>query len=313
MSLFRSALRPPAPLSDEAVERYVAAIRAGIQPDPLFRRRLRGHVLNRHVAAHEGIGPRRAASEMGRVGRAVLYASFALSLSVTGAMAASQHAIPGDLIYPVKLQIEQLRLRALPEDLHDELAGYMLAERIAELDRLADAGAWSEVAQHAVAVRAAYDEVLAQDGGSSEAVTDGLEAAGVLLDRLPEQARSAVEGVLADLPGVNPGDHAGAPGAGRDHGGEPPGHSQGNGPANPGGSDASSATPKPKPTTPPQAEPTKPPQGEPTKPPQGRPSQSPKPMPTKPPQPSDPTEPPQAQTNAPNPGNGGRPPSTPAP
>ena len=54
MSLFRTSLRPPAILSDEAIERYVEAIRHELQPDPLYRRRLRGMVLNRYVAAREG-------------------------------------------------------------------------------------------------------------------------------------------------------------------------------------------------------------------------------------------------------------------
>ena len=111
MSLFRSSLRQPAILSDEAIERYLAAIRTEIEPDPLFRRRLRGHVMNRYVAAREGQATGRGvAREMGRLGRAVLYASFALGLSVTGAMAVSQQSIPGDPLYAVKLRIETLRL-----------------------------------------------------------------------------------------------------------------------------------------------------------------------------------------------------------
>jgi hypothetical protein len=290
VSLFRSSLRPPAPLSDEAVEHYVAAIRASIQPDPLFRRRLRGHVLNRHVAAREGIGHRRVAREMSRIGRAVLYASFALSLSVTGAMAASQQAIPGDVFYPVKLQIEELRLRALPEDLHDELAGYVLAERVAELDRLAEAGDWSAVERHAASVQAAYDEVLAQGVATSEQVTDGLAVAGALLERLPEQARAVVEGVLAELPGVGPEDQAGTPDARRDHGGESDRGSGSGGPSEPGGADRPEPTPKPEPTKPPQAQPTR----------------RPRTQPTSPPRASEPTKPPQAQpSTTPKPGNKG--------
>ena len=55
MSLFNDTLRPPAILSDQAVERYLAAIRAEIEPDPFFRRRLRGQVMNRFVATREGM------------------------------------------------------------------------------------------------------------------------------------------------------------------------------------------------------------------------------------------------------------------
>ena len=291
MSLFRDSIRPPSPLSDEAVERYVVAIRASIQPDPLYRRRLRGHVLNRYVVAREGIGQRRASTEISRIGRAVLYASFALSLSVTGAMAASQQAIPGEVLYSVKLQIEELRLRVVPEHLHDELAGYSLARRIAELDELAAGGDADAVAAHADVVRKAYARVLALSG-SDDAAADELSVAGALLDRLPERARAVVESVLADLPGVGPGENAGNPGTGRDPVGDPPNRSQGGVPADP-------ARPAggPAPTQSPQAQPTKSPQAQPTQPPPAQPSTPPRAEPTKPA----------------NPGNAGGPSSTPEP
>ncbi len=312
MSLFRSSLRPPAPLSDETVERYVAAIRASIDPDPLFRRRLRGHVMNRHVATREGIGPRRATREMGRIGRAVLVASFALSLSVTGAMAASQQSIPGDIFYPMKLQLEDLRMRVLPDDLHDELAGHVLAERIAELDRLAAGGDRIAIEAQVDAIAAAYEAVL--ELGGPDSLADGLSVASSLMDRLPEQARIAVEAALADLPGFRPGDSAGTRGTGRDHGGEPPGHSEGRGPRDPAASDAPAATPKPQPTKPPQAsEPTKPPQAQPTQTPLAQPTAPLKPRPTKPPQ-AQPTRPPHVPpASTPKPGPGGGPSSLPRP
>jgi hypothetical protein len=302
MSLLRSSLRPPAPVSDETVERHVAAIRASIGPDPLFRRRLRGHVMNRYVATREGIGPPRAVREMGRIGRAVLVASFALSLSVTGAMAASQQSIPGDIFYAMKLQLEELRMRVLPDDLHDELAGHVLAERIAELDRLVASGNPDAIEAQADAVAAAYEAVLAL--GGPDALADELSVATSLVDRLPEEARIAVQSALADRPGVGPGDNAGTPGAGRDHGGEPPGHSEGRGPTVPAASDAPAATPKPEPTKPPQAQPTKPPQAQPTKPPQAQPTKPPQAQSTKPPQA------PPASTSNPAPG---RPNSLPRP
>lgn len=273
MSLFRSSLRPPAVLSDEAVERYVAAIRGAIDPDPLFRRRLRGHVLNEYVAAREDIGSHRLAREMGRVGRAVLYASFALAVTVTGVMAASQQAIPGGPLYPLKRQIEDLRLHVLPAYLHDELAAHALGERIVELDRLAQAGDWDAVARHARTVNAAYAAVLAF-GGDVDDVADRLAVAGALLDRLPAQARETVADVLADLRGVGPAGSTGAPGHGRDHGGVPPGQPAGGGPGDrPAATEraepTAQPTPKPEPTKSPQAgesteaterpEPTKPP------------------------------------------------------
>ena len=45
MSLFKGSLRPPTIWSDEAIERYLTALRAEVEIDPLFRRRLRGKVL----------------------------------------------------------------------------------------------------------------------------------------------------------------------------------------------------------------------------------------------------------------------------
>jgi hypothetical protein len=51
MSLFNRALRPPPIASDDAIERYLVTLRSQVQPDPLFRRRLRSDVVNRFVAA----------------------------------------------------------------------------------------------------------------------------------------------------------------------------------------------------------------------------------------------------------------------
>lgn len=260
MSLFRRSVGPPASLPDETVERYVAAIRASIDPDPLFRRRLRGHVLNRYVATREGISPRSAAREMGRIGRAVLYASFALSLSVTGVMAASQQSVPGDPFYQLKREIEALRVQILPAHLHDELAASALRARIVELDRLAVAGNWDAVARHATAVEEAYSVVLSFGGNAGE-LLDRLTVAGALLDQLPAQAREVVADVLAGVPGVGPGDNAGTPGHGRDHGVVPAG--QGGGPSphpastprpDPAMAQTPMPSPPPRPTNPPQAQ-----------------------------------------------------------
>lgn len=229
MSLFRSSLRPPAIVSDEAIERYLAAIRSELAPDPLFRRRLRGHVVNRYVAAREGQATGRGQSKaMGRLGRAVLYASFALGLSVTGAMAGSQQAIPGDALYAVKLQIELLRLEVVPERLHDDLAAHSLGERIDELRRLSESGSPSAAHAHAAAVEAAYERVvvLSPDGAT---LAGHLEVAGALFERLPEQAQLAVAQALLDSPGRGQGlttsDDGGAGdgrGRGADEGGPNP-------------------------------------------------------------------------------------------
>ena len=195
MSLFQRPIGPPAILSDQAVERYLAAVRAELSLDPLFRRRLRGRVVNQFVAEREArtaTGPRR---RMGGLGRSVLYASFALSVSVASAMAASQGAAPGDALYALKTQIEYLRLQALPEHLHDDLAAHALGERIHELGILAERGDWARVATQADAVEAEYRHFVdtTDEDGSPDRYVLVLTA---LLDRLPDRAQAAIGDVL---------------------------------------------------------------------------------------------------------------------
>ena len=199
MSLFRSTLRPPPTSSDEAVRRYLLTVRAGIEPDPLFRRRLRGLVVNRHVAVREGLErpavTRSGARAMGALGRACLYASVAIAASVGGTMAASQGALPGDAIYPLKRQVEALRLQALPVTFHDDLAVYTLSERIHEMTRLVEAGDTAAAAALVPAVEAGYARLVELGVGTER--SEVLEARMVVLDalheRLPASAQAAIE------------------------------------------------------------------------------------------------------------------------
>lgn len=247
MSLFRDSLRPPATLSDEAIERYVAAIRSQIQPDPFFRRRLRGHVMNRYVAAREGHPDGRPlAKEMGRIGRAVLYSSFALGVSVTGVMAGSQQAIPGDLLYPLKRHIEELRVHILPAHFQDELAAHNLGQRIEELHRLADAGMWAAVVAQVEAVETAYGAVLASPG-NAESLGAHVAVVTRLIEQLPEPTRIAVENVMTEMPyGTGRGEDPGAsPTGGGNLGGANNTGTNPNGSTNQGGAnnDGSSGNP----------------------------------------------------------------------
>ena len=231
MSLFQRPIQPPAILSDQAVERYLAAVRAELSVDPLFRRRLRGAVVNRFVAEREGrSGAPRRSRRMGALGRAVLYATFALSVSVSSAMAASQGAAPGDALYPLKLQIERLRLQALPEHLHDQLAAHSLCERIHELDLLAERGDWARVAAQADAVEDEYRHFL--DTTGDQASSDRyLVVLTALLERLPDRAQAAIKDVLdgveaasdaaAPRGGGNQGGSSGSAGGGSGSGGAP--------------------------------------------------------------------------------------------
>lgn len=269
MSIRSRPRRPPSNASDEAVRRYVEAARRHAEPDPLFQRRLRGTVVNRAVAFQEGaIEPRvRQPSRMGTLGRACLYASFAVALSVGGAMAASQRAVPGEPLYSLKRGIEDLRLEVLPAQFRDELAADALSARIMELTVLVASGQLALAASLSDDVREGYEQLVAMSDGGAEprgllrACLAQLEA---MLARLPEAARTAVERAMSGAPAL----HA-SRGLGRDPDLGPPGRAQGGdggqgssnqggaGPAVGSGTDGPTEpdrTPKPKPT--PKPEPT---------------------------------------------------------
>lgn len=259
MSLFRGTIRPPAILSDEAVERYLAAIRAEIRPDPLFRRRLRGEVMNRYVAAREGIGATPQRRSMGALGRAVLYATFTLAVTSTSVLAASQEALPGDLLYPLKRHVETLRVQVLPAHLRDDLAAMALNERINELARLAERGEWGRVAIQAAAVEHDYDAfLLLADAAPQGANERYLMVLAGLVERLPDGARAAVEAVIdrrsaSDLSPPRNGSEGEVP---RGSGGSTPAGGAGGQGGSSSGEDAVDATPKPKPTKSPVPDPT---------------------------------------------------------
>jgi hypothetical protein len=251
-------------VSEDAVAKYVAAIRAEIEPDPLFKRRLRGQVVNRFVAIREGSEPRvRGGRQMGSLGRAVLYASFAFAVSVTGVMAAAQEAMPGDALYPLKRQIERLRHDVLPAHLQDDLVAIELTERLEELGYLTRSGETARAEALMVAIKADYVALAALGPGAGV-----LESRNVVLDalveRLPEPARAAVEAVIAEVGaghahGGVTGGGSGSNAAGAPTGGEPgaaPSAPEGDGqaPATPAGRDVS---PKPDPTAEPTPKPTR--------------------------------------------------------
>lgn len=202
MSSLHRALGIPEPLAlDEAALRRIKRVYRRPEPDPLFRRRLRGEVVNRYVAEREGYLRRpRGRRQMGRVGRAVLYASFSLAVSVSAAGAAADRSLPGDLLYGVKLQLEDIRMRIAPPSLHDDLAAMLLAERVDELERLAAAGDWRLVAAAAARVSEAEAALVALGlSTAGAAAADAVETLEDVLADAPQAAQPGLERALDNV------------------------------------------------------------------------------------------------------------------
>jgi hypothetical protein len=165
--LARGVQMPTDPIVAARVERHVRRI----QPDPMFRRRLRGQVLNRYVANREGlikvVPPPSRRREMGVLGRGVLYASMLTALGVSAVGAAAQESLPGDAFYSVKLQLEELRMRVAPPGLRDDLAAMALDERLEEVERLAAAGRWELVDEAAASAARAEEQLAALLNGTA--------------------------------------------------------------------------------------------------------------------------------------------------
>jgi hypothetical protein len=209
MTSMPNAARPA--LNDEAmISRIQAVFR--VEPDPLFGRRLRGAILNQYVAAREGLIPRRAVRpEMGRVGRACLHASVLVAATVASAAAASQSALPGDLLYSMKLEIEAVRMGAAPNWMRDDLAVFALDARLAELDTLLQAGAWERATIAAAEVNTTLATLsLADPEALAEAEARVAARVAHLSSILAAAPEAAQKGLLRALQGGDGGNHGGS-------------------------------------------------------------------------------------------------------
>jgi hypothetical protein len=189
--------RLEAPLADDALADHLQRSLRRLEPDALFRRRLRGAVLNRYVATREGLvqAPRRR-REMGALGRGVLYASLVLAFSVSAAGTAAAGSLPGDLLYPVKLQLEEVRLRITPPSMQADLLAMALDERLDELEQLAARGQWADVAAAAQGVAEAEERLAVADGDPRQTVVDAIGQHTATLEALVTQAPpSALDGL----------------------------------------------------------------------------------------------------------------------
>jgi hypothetical protein len=166
---------------DERIAAAVEGLAGALEPDPLFERRLRGLILNRHAAARERLvaSPRDGRRAMGRLGRAVLNASVVLALGVSAVGAAAQDAVPGVPLYDIKLRLEEVRLRIAPPSVQPVLVEMALNERIEELTSLVAANDWSHVPEAIRRVSRA-ERLLAQAAtapGASRAASRRADAA----------------------------------------------------------------------------------------------------------------------------------------
>lgn len=168
-----------------------------LEPDALYRQRLRGAVLNHHVAMREGLAqPQRRPIVMGALGRGVLVASLVVALGASAAGAAAAESLPGDPLYPVKLQFEEIRLQIAPHAMRADLMAMALDERLDELEALARAGRWSKVAGVAHAVAEAEARLAGARGAPGQAAVEELSKHAAVLKALVDTAPPAAQGGL---------------------------------------------------------------------------------------------------------------------
>ena len=182
-----------APLDQAFAENLERSLRR-LEPDALYRRRLRGAVLNRYVAAREGLvqAPSRQ-REMGVLGRGVLYASLAVALATGTAGAAAAQSLPGDVLYPVKLHFEEIHLQIAPLAMRADLMAMALDERLDELEQLARAGRWSQIAGVAHAVAQAEERLAGAHGAPGQNAVDELSKHPAVLEALADTAPATAQ------------------------------------------------------------------------------------------------------------------------
>ena len=209
----------PTVAPDDPIARMISRTTGRIRPERTYRWRLRGRVVNEYVAQREGlvppIPPRRAS--MGSLGRAVLFASVALAISVSAVGAASSSALPGDPLYGVKRQVEELRMEIAPPSVRPALAAMALEERLSEVELLAAAGNWARAALGEQEVESAVVTLRTLGGSLTSdqlaALQHHTQVLTALLARAPSAALPGLERALAASAGVaaaaNPGGHLG--------------------------------------------------------------------------------------------------------
>jgi hypothetical protein len=257
---------------DDPIARMVARTTGRLRPEGDYQRRLRGQFVNQFVAMREGIVSVPAArQQMGRLGRAVLYATFGLAASVSAVGAASSGSLPGDPLYAVKRDVEELRIQIAPASVRASLVAMALDERLLEVERLAAAQRWTLVPAASADADAAERRLVAMTGGLSAdevaSLTHHHDVLTALLATAPATAQSGLLNAIAVSSASHGvvGDHAqgsgqatGGTGQGSDEQGQTGGQSTGGAAqATPEATPEPSRSPHPEPT--PKASPTEPP------------------------------------------------------
>lgn len=207
--------REPTVKPDDPIAHMIARTAGRLRPERQYRWRLRGRLVNQYVAVREGLvreSPRQV--RMGSLGRAVLYASVGLAISVSAVGAASSSALPGDPLYGVKRQVEELRMEIAPPSVRPTLAAMALEERLSEVELLAATGNWARVALAEQEVEGAV-ATLRGLGGSLPAdevaqLARHTQVLTALLAQAPDSARAGLQRALVASAGAAGGTNLGA-------------------------------------------------------------------------------------------------------
>lgn len=182
-------------------------------PDPRFRAAARARIIEQVTARervslldglrgfwHGVLGSLRARP----VFAAALIAVLVFSLTGAGSVFAAQEAVPGELLYPLKLQVEDFRLAVAPDEVDEALYREFAAARVDEVAALIRQGRYDRVTPAVERLddllnHAAAALERAPEAGRAETIAglaDSLAAVNALLDQVPEAARPGLENAL---------------------------------------------------------------------------------------------------------------------
>ncbi|HEY3079155.1 MAG TPA: DUF5667 domain-containing protein [Chloroflexota bacterium] len=194
------AIGPPPPLGPDPAFRLRARV-ALVEAIHAEQQAVTGRRFRHFLAAIAGL-PRPVRTPLRRETVPALLLAFLIALGAAGggAVYASQDALPGDALYPVKLRAEGLQLALAASDegrarTHLELA----ARRIAEIQTAHASGRTAAVAAAAAAFA---DDVAAADEGLTTAVASGKDVT-ALTARLSanlSRQQAVLKGVQATAP-----------------------------------------------------------------------------------------------------------------